>query len=72
MGSYSGCQGLLASLREKSIIRMQDKAQMQEHALDFQVWSFFAAFFDFFLVSTALCLTLARWAVVTRLLVSAS
>jgi len=43
---------------------------MQEHALDFQVTSFFAAFFAFFLLSVTLFLILARWAVVPRLLVS--
>lgn len=49
---------------------MQNKVRTKEHALDFQVGSFFADFFDFFLLSATLRLILARWAVVPRLLVS--
>ena len=43
---------------------------MWEYALDFQVRSFFDAFFDFFLLSATLRLILERCAVVPRLLVS--
>jgi hypothetical protein len=49
---------------------MQNKVWTQEHALDFQVTSFFAAFFAFFLLSATLCLILERWLLVPRLLVS--
>jgi hypothetical protein len=71
MGNYSGCQDLLASLIERGIaVRMQKKVWTQEHALDFQVTSFFAAFFAFFLLSATLCLIFERRAVVPRLLVS--
>jgi len=64
-GSFGFSKGVQDRLSERG-----ERTWTKEHALDFQVTSFFTAFFAFFLLSMTLRLILARWAVVPRLVVS--